>query len=517
MVDAAQSPLAMLVLVTPYTILYLINQLFLQGVLDNVHYVFFELIFVVAFRNLFGLPDIGERFFPSKAKIEPIAVASKVEPVKTSIVSGSSTGSSTDNIETSTTDGERTKKAVKRTKKKASKPAKRDAPYAKEIEAMEKKFMDYIDNNNIWEKVFEESSPTPITVYQYKERPMCYKVVAILDNKPAVAFDLLCEIERRPKWDPLCVEARTLVDISPGTKVQYLRTRGMWPTASRDTVVLATVKEIGDNNSTYCNITTSIEHPSMPERTKDKIVRMETAIAGQIIGPIQDQPTKCRLIQIIDADLKGSIPQRLIQLVSTKAVPEGIRNINARLPTLKAYPKSKTIEIVTEARKMLESAANSADASDDEDQNEEDVDVDMNVDEDKDKDVDHIRNTENTRGKGRGKNTGSSKVKGRGDMSLHVLSDRLAAVESEIGLRQSNGTLQTPPNQGNGGHLAGTRGGTLQRRPGFIRSFWDGLCSSLGFGRVGGNKSGVRTRRILVTVLMLVIFGGAVRRLRRRR
>ncbi|KAF9977717.1 START domain-containing protein 10 [Actinomortierella ambigua] len=492
MVDATQSPLAMLVLVTPYTILYLINQLFLQGVLDNVHYVFFELIFVVAFRNLFGLPDIGERLFPSKAKAAPIPVANKVEPVKTNIAVSSSNGATAASSEMSTTTD--AKKIAKKTKK-VRKPVKRDAPYAKEIEAMEKKFMDYVDNNNIWEKVFEESSPTPITVYQYKERPMCYKVVAILDNKPSVAFDLLSEIERRPEWDPLCVEAKTLVDISPGTKIQYLRTKGLWPTASRDTVVLATVKEIGDNG-TYCNITTSIEHPSMPERTKEKIVRMETTIAGQIIGPIQDQPTKCRLIQVLDADLKGSIPQRLIQLVSTKAVPEGIRNVNAQLPTLKSYPKSKIIEIVTEARKTLESAAGASEISDEED-----------VDETNNKKSHHEK---------KGESAGSSKIEDR-DLSLHVLSDRLAAVESEIGLRQSNDPLPSSSSTQGNGHLVGPKSGALHKRSGFFRSFWDGLRSSLGFGRAGGKNSGVRTRRILVTVLMLVIFGGTVRRLRRRR
>ncbi|KAG0231097.1 hypothetical protein BGW42_000514 [Actinomortierella wolfii] len=499
MVDASQSPLAMLVLVTPYTILYLINQLLLHGVLDNIHYVFFELIFVVAFRNLFGLPDIGERLFPSRTKAEPIALANKVEPVRTSLVKSS--GNDSSNPSTTETDAsskdDGTKRVVKKAKKKARKPAKRDAPYSKEIEAMEKKFMNYVENDHIWEKVFEESSPTPITVYQYKERPMCYKVVAILDNKPAVAFDLLCDVERRPEWDPLCVEAKTLADISPGVKVHYLRTKGMWPTASRDTVVLAYVKEIGDNG-TYCNVTTSIEHPAMPERTKEKIVRMETTIAGQIIGPVENQPTKCRLIQVLDADLKGSIPQRLIQLVSTKAVPEGIRNVNAQLPTLKAYPKSKIIEIATEARKALESAAGSVEVSGDdddlEDGDEQDGTGNDNVDKNK---------------------AGSSKLKDR-DLTLHVLSDRLAAVESEIGLRQRSTSSAISSATTNGSnHLAtGSKSGTLQKRSGFFRSFWNGLLSSVGLGRAGSSSS--RVRRVVVTVLMLAIFGGAVRGLRRR-
>ena len=294
--------------------------MFLNGILDNVHYVFFELIFVLAFRKVFGLPDLTERLFPAQVPVHtieasPLAKTTAVDGGKKKVIrkvivrkpsSGAATGSEPGQVTALSTP---TPASIK--KKKTTK-AVRAQPYVKELAAMEKKFMDYVENTEIWEKVFEETSPSTIEVYQFKGRPMCYKVIAVMNNTAAVTFDLLSEISCRVEWDPLCVEAKTLAEVAPGTKIQYVRTKGMWPTASRDTVVLGTVKDLGDGR--YCNVTSSVEHSSMPERVKEKIVRMETAVAGQIIGPEPGQPTKCRLVQVLDADLKGWIPEKVIQL-----------------------------------------------------------------------------------------------------------------------------------------------------------------------------------------------------------
>jgi hypothetical protein len=292
----------------------------LNGILDKVHYVFFELIFVLAFRKVFGLPDLSERLFPAQVPVHaveatPMAKTTAVEGgkkvIKKVVVRKASTSPEATGAGQVATPSTPTPKLITKKKKPTTATAQAQ-PYAKELIAMEKKFMHYIENKEIWEKVFEETSPSLIEVYQFKGRPMCYKVIAIMNNTAAVTFDLLSEIQRRVDWDPLCVEAKTLADIAPGTKIQYVRTKGMWPTSSRDTVVLGTVMDLGDGR--YCNVTSSVEHSSMPERIKEKIVRMETSVAGQIIGPEPGQPTKCRLVQVLDADLKGWIPEKVIQL-----------------------------------------------------------------------------------------------------------------------------------------------------------------------------------------------------------
>ncbi|KFH63483.1 hypothetical protein MVEG_10892 [Podila verticillata NRRL 6337] len=464
MVDTTQSPLAMLVLITPYTILYLVNQLFLQGMLDNVHYVFFELMFVLAFRKIFGLPDLSEKLFPAQVQV-PVGpllsqqqTAKTIKPAKTTLVSDT------------TTVAPAPKKKVKKVVRKPV--AKKEAPYAREMAAMETKFFDYINNTEIWEKVYEEEAPGLIQVYQYKERPMCYKIIAVMNNTPAVTFDLLSEIGRRVEWDPLCVEAKTIADIAPGTKIQYVRTKGMWPTASRDTVVLGTIKDLGEG--TYCNITTSVEHPGMPERVKEKFVRMETTIAGQIIGPEPGFPNKCRLVQVLDADLKGWIPEKVIQMVSTKAVPEGMRNVNKLIPTIQPYTESKIIERANQARKDAETARVGAGGE------------------------------------------GNEEEQAEADEEMHELKARpLLSDRRQSELLSGQHGLQNGNARSNQHHHDNK--GTLERKqPGTFRVFWEGMKQSLGLGRSGKADSS-RANRIVVMTLFLAVLGPTLARWRRNR
>ncbi|KAG9069663.1 hypothetical protein KI688_008985 [Linnemannia hyalina] len=459
--DSTQSPLAMLVLVTPYTILYLVNQLFLNGILDKVHYVFFELIFVLAFRKLFGLPDLSERLFPAQVAVQS---AETLRPVKTSLANGTTklalvNGAPTIKKKakkaatpkastTTTTEG------PKKTKKK------KEQPYARELIAMEKKFMDYIDNKDIWVKVFEETSPGLIEVYQFKDRPMCYKIIAVMDNTPAVTFDTLSEVSRRLEWDPLCEEAKALTEVSPGVKVLYVRTKGIWPTSSRDTVLLGAIKELDDGR--YFNVTSSIEHSLMPERTKEKIVRMEMGVAGQIIGPEPGQPNKCRLVQLMDADLKGWIPDKVIQLVSTKAVPEGIRNVNKMIPGISPYQESKALEKVIAARKEVDAKAAQ--------------DGDNGVEEEEEEEV-HDLKTQRGLSLGALHNTHSI----NGHDNGHLPSNR------------SNNAVE-------------------RKRSSTFRGLWEGFKQNLGYG-----SSPVNANRVVVMTIVLAVLGPTIARLRRQR
>ncbi|KAF9080067.1 hypothetical protein BGX23_002716 [Mortierella sp. AD031] len=464
--DSTQSPLSMLVLVTPYTILYLVNQLFLNGILDNVHYVFFELIFVLAFRKLFGLPDLSERLFPAQVAVQS---AETIRPIKTSLANGTAKLALANGAPTTTATTTIKKKAKKAATSKTptatatasagpKKTKKKEQPYARELAAMEKRFMDYIDNKDIWVKVFEETSPGMIEVYQYKDRPMCYKVIAVMDNTPAVAFDTLSEVSRRLEWDPLCEEARTLTEISPGVKVQYVRTKGLWPTSSRDTVVLGTIKELDDGR--YFNVTSSVEHSLMPERTKEKFVRMEMAVAGQIIGPEPGQPNKCRLVQLMDADLKGWIPEKVIQLVSTKAVPEGIRNVNKLLPVMKPYQTSKALEKVTAALKVAEMKA---------------------------------------------EQEGGNVVEGEEGEEIHDLKSKRD---------HSSGSLLNGQGVNGSGHLhsAGSNNTIERRRSSTFRGLWDGIKQTLGYG-----SNPAKANRLVVMTIVLAVLGPTIARYRRYR
>jgi hypothetical protein len=566
------------------------HAVFLQGILDKIHYLFFELIFVLAFRKVFGLPDLTERFFPSQRGIQP---TEGMKPLKTNLANYptlgsnilSATATTTTITSCTTSPGASTTAAgistanMTRTRATTAKPASHQdgfktpyeaeittprvqspnpsvknkpsakmLPYIQELEAMEKQLQDYINSTEIWEKVYQDpaSSEMAIEVYQYKARPMCYKIIAQMCNTSAVAFDTLCDLDNRLSWDPMCVEARVLDEVAPGTTVQYIRTKAVWPTASRDTVVLGAIKDLGSQGLFMVNA--SIEYPGMPERVKEKIVRMQTAVAGHIITPLDGN--RCRLIQIVDADMKGWIPDKVIQMgtflmrlkvtwfsnendnylpfclhlqiVSTKAVPDGLRAVNKLMAKTDPYQNSKVISKAAKAQieidttlieprsrgKSNESMLKGYQNSSDEDPAEKAV-----------EDLSTLGNDGNCNGEA-GNIMDDQKERSEGNISLPALAERLRAVEAEIGLGrgmrprrqqdffpQKNSTNErarkgTEANAG-AQALEKVKTGSIFRR------FWEDIKENLGFGHQGsGNK-------ILVAVVVLALLGSGITKIKR--
>ncbi|KAF9126313.1 START domain-containing protein 10 [Mortierella sp. 14UC] len=586
MADAPQSPLAMLVLVTPYTVLYIVNQLFLQGILDKIHYLFFELIFVLAFRKVLGLPDLTERFFPSQRGIQS---AEGKKPLKTNLanyptlnsnsltatatttttscttLAGTPLGTATIAAAAATANMTRARTATVKTtsfqdgfktpyeadistprahspvSSKPSmnnKPSTKTLPYAQELGAMENQLLDYINNTEIWEKVYQDpaSSEMAIEVYQYKARPMCYKIIAQMCNTPAVTFDTLCDLENRLSWDPMCVEARVLDEVAPGTTVQYIRTKAVWPTASRDTVVLGTVKDLGSQGLFMVNA--SIEYAGMPERVKEKIVRMQTAVAGHVITPLDGNRSK--LTQIVDADMKGWIPDKVIQMVSTKAVPDGLRAVNKLMPKMDPYQDSKVLTRAMKAQMEIDvtliepRSGNKSDESmlkghqndSDEDPAEKAVEDLSTLDNDDDDDNDEASNCKDDQQEDRTTTHELKRQRSEGDMSLSTLAERLRAVEAEIGLgRHQSGGMRSRRQQvsssqknaiseearkGAGEANAGARALEKVKSGSTFRLFWESIKENLGFGlKDKGNK-------ILVAVLVIAILGSGLAKFKRR-
>ncbi|KAG0098433.1 Pleckstrin y domain-containing F member 1 [Podila epicladia] len=520
----------MLVLVTPYTLLYFVNELFLHGILDKVHYLFFELIFVLAFRKVFGIPDLTERFFPS-APIH-IQATESVQPLKTHLANTNpsrdmdkttseiSCGGAValDSFEKLTIKSINERQGTESTLTTAT--TKKEitplslSPFAKELGAMEKKFFDYYNNTEIWEMAYEQTSPSLIQVYQFKGRPMCYKTVAVLDNTAAVVFDTLCDLDARSSWDPMCVEARVVEQVSnpPGTTVQYIRTKAVWPTASRDTVVLGTVRDLGDGRLFAVN--SSFEHEAVPERVNEKIVRMETAVAGHIITSEPGAPNKCRLVQILDADIKGWIPEKVIQMVSTKAVPDGIRNVNTSIPSISPYRESKVLSAAQAANRTLAGIEKPQQSRKEESpgSNSETPEIQRNQTQ-QDQATHELR-----------------KRRDSTSITLSVLSDRLRAVESEIGIgrssekRHRSRERRKSQQQGDKGQGSGSK--ALEKKKTESTSafgvFWEGLKETFGFGAssTSGSSSPTATskaNKVLVAVIVVAVLGStAAARFRRR-
>ena len=99
---------------------------------------------------------------------------------------------------------------------------------------------------------------------------------------------------------------------------KFMKTRGFWPTAPRDALVISFISQ--ENTHSYLNVTTSIpSHPSYISDAGD--VRMRADIAGTLVKPHPTASGACLVTQIVDGDLQGWLPKSVVSLITTQAFP----------------------------------------------------------------------------------------------------------------------------------------------------------------------------------------------------
>ncbi|KAJ1965102.1 hypothetical protein GGI12_000986 [Dipsacomyces acuminosporus] len=217
-----------------------------------------------------------------------------------------------------------------------------------------------------WTPLVSQTSPYPITVQGHKSKPFCFRITFYAPTLPGTAFDLLADILRRPDWDELMETTRIIEKLSPADNIHYVKMKPVWPTASRDSVMISHIAsvplngtekaaEAGDAKAVeygYLNASQSIEDDRLPERTDEGIVRMVAGIAGQLVmmAPEEDKQRLgleganwCKVTQIADGDLKGWIPKSVIKFVATQALPRSITKVSKQLASMEHSMESQFI------------------------------------------------------------------------------------------------------------------------------------------------------------------------------
>ena len=120
-----------------------------------------------------------------------------------------------------------------------------------------------------------------------------------------------------------------------------MHSRGLWPTAARDALVMSFISRGSDGS--YTTITKSLEsHPQYQDRQGS--VRMLAKLAAlKITKHKSGNPNLCHCVQIIDgifvlealdniiADLGGWLPPSIVSLVSTQAFPLSMGRANSQM------------------------------------------------------------------------------------------------------------------------------------------------------------------------------------------
>ncbi|KAJ1733450.1 hypothetical protein LPJ61_001549 [Coemansia biformis] len=208
-----------------------------------------------------------------------------------------------------------------------------------------------------WVPLTSLARPYPVSVEGHTAKPFCFRVVFYAPTAPGTAFDLLSDILRRPEWDELTEATRVVEELGPVDSIHYVKMKAVWPTAARDSLLLSHLAAVRtrDGDDGFLNVSQSIVDDRVPENVAAGIVRMEAAIAGQLVTKAPSAELKqlglqgehwCKVVQVADGDLKGWIPKSVIKFIATQALPRSLSKVCQQLSTL---PPSASSQLLAEA------------------------------------------------------------------------------------------------------------------------------------------------------------------------
>ncbi|KAJ2029903.1 hypothetical protein IWW57_001438 [Coemansia sp. S610] len=197
------------------------------------------------------------------------------------------------------------------------------------------------DDGGPWTSLASLSKPYPINVEGHVAKQFCFRITFYAPASPATAFDLLANVLRRPEWDELTERTEILQYLGGSDSINYVKMKAIWPTAARDSLLLSHITSRGsDDDEEFLNVGQSVEDSRMPEREAEGIVRMEAALAGQLVTRVS-QSDRMRLglegenwskvVQIADGDMKGWIPKSVIRFIATQAFPKSLTKVCRQL------------------------------------------------------------------------------------------------------------------------------------------------------------------------------------------
>ncbi|KAG8201097.1 hypothetical protein JTE90_028767 [Oedothorax gibbosus] len=143
-----------------------------------------------------------------------------------------------------------------------------------------------------------------------------FKFEGILNMPAAKVIDILYyKVEEMHKWNPTVKKCRIIEKINEHVDISHtIATEGAAGlVASRDFVNIRIWKK---KNSDYLHGSVATNHLEVPEIAK--YVRGEQGPTVYIMSPISENPQQCKLTWLLNTNLKGWIPQYLIdQTLST--------------------------------------------------------------------------------------------------------------------------------------------------------------------------------------------------------
>ncbi|KAJ3260417.1 hypothetical protein HK103_000559 [Boothiomyces macroporosus] len=227
-------------------------------------------------------------------------------------------------------------------------------PFIGEYPALRDRLIDLADTekhpigkpDSIWKQVLtQEKGDYTISVQKQDTDKMFFRIVVDFEASPEQTFDHIADITTRNTWDEICQSSGIVERVSAMTAVQFMRTKGIFPTAPRSALVVGFISKLDDGR--YINVTRSVDsHPDYKIPSGD--VCMTADIAGLIVGPHPSgNPKRSRCVQIVTGDLGGWLPASVVNIVTTQAFPISMRRANSQMK--KNLLDKKTSSLIEES------------------------------------------------------------------------------------------------------------------------------------------------------------------------
>ncbi|CAH3185389.1 unnamed protein product [Porites evermanni] len=162
------------------------------------------------------------------------------------------------------------------------------------------------------------------------ERPWdCLKGTSVICAPIHYILAYVESLDFRGEWDDLFVKGETVEQYDPITKVARTQFKPVWPASGRDFCNFVVLRELAEG--VFCQAYEAVEHENCPE-VKD-FVRAEIIIGGFVVKELSSDPPSCLVTYITRVDLKGKLPVRLVNKV-TSSQPEAVAVLRDKLEAL---------------------------------------------------------------------------------------------------------------------------------------------------------------------------------------
>lgn len=215
--------------------------------------------------------------------------------------------------------------------------------YSKITDSLVSDMLKYsLESSDLYSKLINTDRQNyALTVEKKLDHDFFYRVIADVEASKSSTFDFLADISTRKEWDEIVVDSGIVDVLSNQIKIQYLRTKSLFPTSGREALVVAITRSV---DGMFLNVTSSI--PSYKNfKSDENLVRMNAKIAGVLV---MDHPSgdknRCRVIQITDGNLNGWIPKSVVSMVTTQAFPLNFKRANKILLSRENKTESSLIK-----------------------------------------------------------------------------------------------------------------------------------------------------------------------------